>query len=294
MEKKIKSKSRVNKEKTFRHYFPLKIFKRPVKIVLVGVGGNGSNVLTDLARIHYSLTKIGRTGLDVCAFDDDIVTDANCGRQLFSPAEIGRNKARTLISRVNNFFGLSWRAEPEKFNSSMLKDAFDSKEGILITCVDSAKERIKIFKGVHKCKEQIIIYNLDVGNNFDSGQVILGTLKGQVPQPDITRNVDTINYLPTVIDLYPDIESYDTVKTPAPSCSVQEALTVQDLFINRIMGAYATKLLWEGFKKYFVDFHGIFVNLKDLQTRALKVSPEGWKKMGFLYSDENKRKNGII
>lgn len=75
---------------------------------VIGCGGTGSQVLTALGRMSYALRKLGHPGLFVTAYDGDIVTDANCGRQLFSEQEIGCNKAEVLISKLNFFFGTKW------------------------------------------------------------------------------------------------------------------------------------------------------------------------------------------
>ena len=35
-------------------------------------------------------------------YDPDIVTEANIGRQLFGPSDLGQNKAQCLVTRINN------------------------------------------------------------------------------------------------------------------------------------------------------------------------------------------------
>ena len=48
--------------------------------------------------------------MQVTVYDDDIVTEANIGRQLFCPCDVGQDKASVLVSRVNSFFGLNWES----------------------------------------------------------------------------------------------------------------------------------------------------------------------------------------
>src|SRR3984957_2125786 len=82
----------------------------PVTVNLIGAGGTGSQVLSALARINHSLIALNHPGIFVKVFDDDVITSANLGRQLFSASEAGMNKAVALINRINRFFGTNWKA----------------------------------------------------------------------------------------------------------------------------------------------------------------------------------------
>lgn len=84
--------------------------QHPVTVNLIGAGGTGSQVLTCLARLDTALRGLGHPGLFITVYDSDIVTEANIGRQLFSPSDIGLNKAQCLVTRMNNFFGNDWKA----------------------------------------------------------------------------------------------------------------------------------------------------------------------------------------
>ena len=91
--------------------------QHPVTVNLIGAGGTGSQVLTCLARLDVTLRALGHPGLSVTLYDPDIVSGTNIGRQLFSDSDIGLNKAKCLITRVNNFFGNDWKAEPRPYPS---------------------------------------------------------------------------------------------------------------------------------------------------------------------------------
>lgn len=58
---------------------------RPLTVTLVGCGGNGSEFLDGLIKIHQGLIALGAVGLDVTAFDDDVVSSSNIVRQRFWP-----------------------------------------------------------------------------------------------------------------------------------------------------------------------------------------------------------------
>ena len=79
--------------------------QHPVTIFVIGAGGTGSQVITNLARMNMALQAIGHPGLHVTVFDPDTVTEANIGRQLFSDSELGEGKASALVTRINRFFG---------------------------------------------------------------------------------------------------------------------------------------------------------------------------------------------
>ena len=76
----------------------------PVTVFIIGAGGTGSQVITNLARMDTALQASGHPGLHVTLFDPDTVTQANIGRQLFSETELGMNKAIAAVTRINRFF----------------------------------------------------------------------------------------------------------------------------------------------------------------------------------------------
>lgn len=239
-----------------------------ISVALIGCGGIGSQLITALARLNYILGEIGHPGLNVIAYDGDSVSKSNCGRQLFSPADIGRNKAVVMVNRVNMFFGLNWQACPQDFNKNNTQ-----KAEIVITAVDSANARIEIAKCFKKFNN---LYWLDCGNTASSGQVILGTLFN-ILQP---KGKEFMSALPTVLDLYPNIKDEDTKEKQGPSCSVREAITRQEPVINQWVATTAFQLLWEMFRRGKLKNHGAFINSKTLTVKPLPVDPDVWKRFG--------------
>ena len=100
--------------------------QHPVTVNIIGAGGTGSQVLTGMARLDVTLRALGHPGLFVTVYDPDIVTDANIGRQLFGPSDLGLNKSQCLVTRINNFFGNDWKAEAS-FYPSVLKEVSGPK-----------------------------------------------------------------------------------------------------------------------------------------------------------------------
>lgn len=102
------------------HITPPRMLADRVRVVLIGCGGNGSQMLTGLARLDHAIRALGHPGLDVEVHDPDTVSQANIGRQLFSPADVGQFKASVHVQRVNHFFGLDWRAIPTSTDATKM------------------------------------------------------------------------------------------------------------------------------------------------------------------------------
>lgn len=115
----------------------------PVTVNLIGAGGTGSQVLTALSRINHALLQLRHPGLQVKVFDDDVITPANLGRQLFAASEIGQPKAVALINRVNRFFGTNWKAVEEKVGVNK-KNPDKYMAHVTISCVDTVSARFTI------------------------------------------------------------------------------------------------------------------------------------------------------
>lgn len=247
------------------HHLHQNLLTRPVNVTLVGVGGNGSQMLTGLARLNHAITELGHPGLVVTAYDDDQVSASNVGRQLFSRADIGLNKAIVLVHRVNVFFGTAWEACPQRFGSMTHPGAH-----ILISCVDSKAARSNIAAHIrHQIDYQRPNYWMDLGNREADGQVVLG-------EPLSDRHTPTNIRLPTVVELFPEIADISTPEDNIPSCSLAEALARQELFINQAVATSALQLLWQLFRFAKIDWHGAFINLKTGNVRPLMVDPDGW------------------
>jgi PRTRC genetic system ThiF family protein len=221
-------------------------------------------MLSSLARLHSTLVALDHPGLHVRAWDPDIVTDANLGRQLFSPADRGQHKATVLITRINRYFGLNWEAYPRQYHGQKTAN-------ILITCVDTAAARVTIAESL---KEKAIgaevnrqMYWLDLGNLQKSGQVILGTIPA-VLQPKSEHTVRSS--LPHVVKFFPGLKKMKD-KDQGPSCSLAEAIKKQDLYINSTIAQFGSALLWKLFREGFIRHHGCFINLDTLQVNPIPI-----------------------
>jgi molybdopterin-synthase adenylyltransferase len=140
-----------------------------IRILLAGMGGTGSRVLTGLRHIHLMLA-FDRPGLEVIALDPDTVSEANLVRQAFYPADVGLAKAAILINRLNLACGLSWQAGQLAVNREVI---LKLQPQVLLSRVDSRVARAAIHAGVGDRSSRVHCW-LDFGNDRDTGQVILG------------------------------------------------------------------------------------------------------------------------
>lgn len=248
------------------HYTHTYFHNPPHKITvdLVGLGGTGSQVLNGLARINQSLMKLDHPGLHVRAWDNDLVSDANIGRQLFSPADLLQNKALVLVSRVNRFFGFSWEAMPLRYTG-------EKKSNILITCVDTAKARIDISKVMSKARygkepTDHCFYWLDIGNLQKTGQCVLGSVL-----PTDVKGMNHVRQMKNVVQVFPQLKKIKE-EDQGPSCSLAEALEKQDLFINSTLAQFGCNLLWKLIRERELTIHGCFVNLESFIVNPLNIN----------------------
>jgi PRTRC genetic system ThiF family protein len=275
-------------EKSYVHYTHPYLLTppHPVTVQLVGVGGTGSAVLAELTRIHFALLAHDHPGLIVVAYDPDTYSEANVGRQECSPSEIGTNKAIAAISRINRFYGLCWEAKPVYYDANTLRGKNTNYNGwmyanIILTCVDTARARMDIGKLLKstitsnfqwsQTEYMRPYYWLDFGNGRSTGQVVLGTLLSQRRQEDHLETESHV--LPTILDLYPNLDAFDTEEQQGPSCSLAEALKKQGLFINRMVAMVGCDLLWQLFDKYKIAAHGAFVNMGGMTMNPIPIPP---------------------
>ncbi|MNR03087.1 ThiF family protein [compost metagenome] len=212
-------------------------------------------MLAGLAKIHASLIALDHPGLHVTMFDPDEVSEANMGRQLFSAGDIGQNKANVLITRINRFYGTGWDSAPIPY---VIYPQF-WKPNILITCVDSAKARLQIGElilntGNGRPTYSHGLYWFDFGNSQKTGQMVLGTLTPTGP-----------NSLKNVTELF-DLTQINE-EDQGPSCSLAEALTKQDLFINSTLANLGCNILWNLFRDHEIDNQGFYLNLKTMNEK---------------------------
>ena len=236
------------------------LLEHPIRILVVGCGGNGSAIVSGLPYLHQALLAFGHPGgLSVTLIDPDVVSETNCVRQPFCRTEIGFAKAIVLAHRINLFWGLNWQGRQATIQQLNKGTEVD----FVIGCVDSRKARSAIDKWVLQSQ---VLYWLDLGNNASSGQFVLG-------QPNNSANRKKKQRLPTIAELYPEILTIDKKDDAQPSCSAAEALTRQEPFINQNLAYQALGMLTQLLRHGSLLYQGGFCNLATGQLVPIPISP---------------------
>jgi PRTRC genetic system ThiF family protein len=233
------------------------LLERPIRILVVGCGGNGSAIVSGLPYLHQALLAFGHPGgLVVTLIDPDTVSETNCVRQPFCRTEIGFPKAIILAHRINLFWGLNWQG----MQATIQQLKKGSEVDFVIGCVDTRNARRAIDTWVLNSR---VLYWLDLGNNASSGQFVLG-------QPKNSANRKK-NRLPTVAELYPEILKGDKKDAEQPSSSAAEALTRQEPFINQNLAYQALGMLTQLLRHGSISYHGGFSNLSTGQVAPMPI-----------------------
>ena len=249
----------------------------PLKVVLIGSGGNGSAVLFGLPYLHQAMQAWGFSqGLDVTVMDGDTVSPTNCVRQPFGASDIGLEKATVLVSRVNLFHGLQWKSAAEYFtpDHSPFSSIYSNAVDLVISCVDTRAARQQMHKAFHAHTGawQAVRYWLDLGNNASNGQFVLGQPLNSINKPHSAR-------LRTVAELYPAIADTNQGEDDLPSCSAAEALDRQEPFINNVLASSALAMLTRLIRYGEIEYHGGFYNGQTGRSAPLPIDPDLWKRL---------------
>lgn len=243
---------------------------RPIRVVVIGAGGTGSQLLDGLASLDAALRAQGHAGIDATVYDHDHVTPSNVGRQRFTRSDVGLSKATLLVHRLNAFHGIDWQDMPCAFDPN---DNSLGRADMVITCVDKGAFRADLGAAYRDRRCEILW--LDCGNGASSAQAILSHL-GK-PSTGIR--------LPNVYDLYGGDALRAGDEDDVPSCSVAEALARQNFAINRAVATAAIALLDDLFHRGGLDYHGSFIRLTPLTVQPLRVCADTWASFGYSTGD---------
>lgn len=238
----------------------------PVNINVIGMGGTGTALVKELARMNYALMDLNHPGIHVCAYDPSEVRKANLGRQLFLKEDIGINKAVAMISRINLAWGTKWEAEPKSYEG--VKQ--DGSKTFTVLCTDTASSRKKIINDLisdgFRYSSHIVnsaVYLIDCGNDQHFGQVILNTI---VPSKNTSTKFNVIEEMP-----YDDRWANINNDTQGESCSLATALGKQDLMVNTMAAQIACQMIWQLIYKKSIDYKGVYYNLQTMNMRSVPL-----------------------
>lgn len=243
-------------------------YSRPVKTLLIGCGGTGSETLDALHRIHLCLLALDGHGLDVTVYDDDDVALNNIGRQRFWQDDVGQNKAVVSVQRINYCNGLEWKAMPFRFEAGMLAEqSFD----LIVTAVDSGKLRYEIGQFANGRTMETLWF--DAGVSGYEGQAICGNLG----HPQHGQRI------PNVYDLYKEgLLTKEKTQEPEGGCTTLAAsLAAQGLFVNRLASDILGDTLFSLIRHGEIAHHGSYFRISPTQVKPLEVDPHVWLTFGY-------------
>ncbi len=195
----------------------------------------------------------------------------NVGRQMFTEADLGKNKATTLASRFNLAMGLNIIAYPEPFDA----DKHASRYGTLVIgCVDNHLARLELSKmsGLW----------LDAGNDRVSGQVCIGNTSNPV---DVRRCIKSNQYthLPNAALLFPQLLEPEPTPEPLPapvpaaSCADLVEMGDQALLVNDMIGIVAGEYVYKLLNRLPVLSFLTYVDTESLSMRSVPITAENLK-----------------
>lgn len=244
-------------------YIPPTLLNKQVHVTVIGAGGTGSYLVSELAQMNFLLKKLGGIGLHVTLYDEAKVSEFNVGRQNFHAMDVDLHKSKVLIERVNNFFGTNWLFKTENFYPSS-----DNVGDVVLTCADIAKLRYDLGKQYHNSGSCSLW--IDGGNGQSDGQVILGWL--------CNKNKETL--MPNIYDLYGE-QLLAVDDDDEPSCSHEQSLNRQDFGVNSMIAKVMAQFLWRLLRHGSVDHHGAYIDLSTSLTTPLEFDQEVWASFGW-------------
>jgi len=214
-------------------------YKNPTKGVvnlhLVGVGGTGSILAHHIVRLDLAMKALGHPGFNINLWDPDVVEAHNIGRQMFTLAEVGANKAEALALKLRNHYCINIQPHASGY-TRVDTNQWTRHPDLLIGCVDTRKARRELYgTGV---------WAFDCGNTANTGQVLM-----QHPS------------CPDTFAEFPGLTKGQEDATP--TCSLAESLGRQELYINSMVATTCSQMLWQAFRHGGLDYRGAFINLKN-------------------------------
>ncbi|MDN3384469.1 PRTRC system ThiF family protein [Pseudoalteromonas sp. APC 3358] len=243
---------------------------KKTKVVIIGAGGTGSELISQIFKINYTLMELGSAGLDVTLIDDDVVSASNIGRQSFYNFDIAQPKAKTLVDRFNTFGNLTWKYVVKRITPENIAK-YIPNNCVVFTCVDNPIARVTVGEHLEKRLNSEVLW-IDGGNSRADGQVVFGSYEQRKDLP--------YSRLPSVFDLYGEqLKTQEYIATE--SCSHLEAMRSQTLGINNAIALQMTQLFWQLVREGEITAHGAIVDLKSFTVNALPIDPEIWTMFGF-------------
>lgn len=234
-----------------------------VTIALVGCGGTGSHLAQSLARLAAHCHDTGGPAVQLVFVDGDTVEAKNVGRQLFSAADVGKNKAQVLAARFSAVFGLRIVAIPEMLAEAQISAPRETF-GLIVGAVDGAVGRQAI--GRHFTTPAPWRLWLDCGNHESSGQVCVGSAL-EARELHQVIGAGLCRKLPAPSLVYPELLK-DAPKKKRADCAAAMEDNAQSLMVNQTMAAIAAQYVYQIVVKRRLTTFRTAIDIESLAMRS--------------------------
>lgn len=273
-------------------------------IVQVGVGGTGSWLAMSLARLIYHAEQSGQT-VKLVLVDPDNVERRNVGRQGFSLAEVGQNKAESMALRLSLALGIevaavavpfvakefvTWAAQQRWSGHGRNRTRI-----VLVGAVDNYLARRELAQAVAEGDGQAHstrsgqVWAVDCGNARANGQVLVGNLTdpGQM-------QVDALGVcsgLPSPYLQEPGLLEPDPIDSNPLSCADLTLREEQSLLINTQVAAVAAQYLYDLVIRRTLWQYATYLNLEPPTMSSRLLTPTNLALWGYGRQPAAEEKN---
>jgi len=274
-----------------------------VTIALVGCGGTGSHLASDLARLAYHCRETAGIQVHLIFIDGDAVEQKNVGRQLFAEHEIGKNKAQVLAGRFSAAFGLMIDAVPEMADSALLHQIAAHHRGqhwqtpptgILVGAVDNAAAR----RALAQALDTAPFWRawIDSGNQEQSGQVMLGTTSNPERLHGTLAMEYTCTHLPALGMVAPELleDAPAQVVETVMDCALAVQRNMQALMINRMMASIAAEYVTSLVLHRQIDIMETVVSLTNGTMYSTPITPSNLSRATGLTKGQLRGKEALV
>lgn len=240
----------------------------PAAIILVGCGGTGSHIAQSLARLAVHAADV-----TLIFIDGDTVEAKNVGRQLFSRADIGKNKAQVLAGRFGLVFGQSITAIPEMATADLLRTVTPRGRPILrllVGAVDNAAARREIAEATGGSDLGGGHLWIDAGNHEASGQVVVGKATTRAAMTGAVSLTGICTALPAPSLVYPDL--LVDQKRRRLDCAAAMIADEQSLMVNQMMAAIVAQYCYQIVVSRRLTTFETMVDLQSLTMRSTPIT----------------------
>lgn len=213
------------------------------KIILLGLGGRGSNIVTHIAR----LIKSKYTNIQLILCDGDRVEEKNLNRQVgFFKENLGQNKAKVLAEQINYMYDINCQYIDHYWNTNDFEKISINVNDIVITEVDNHITRL-LFANLLK---RLNFFWIDGANDKETGSTFICR---NVKINNKTLNISRFSYYPSImneLDIHPDDRS----------CADHVASGEQDYSVNILGAAIDFAVLERYLNGTLLDIYNISYN----------------------------------